>query len=720
MAHLAKNTVSFGKHRGKTFADMLKSERSYCQWVVNQDTPGPALLPLIEYCQAMGVQSRAPGRPSTGSAASSALSQDNPPLSQSFSKGFSLPPSQPSPSAAPVSSQANFSEHLCEICSTAELQDWQIRCSSCFRTHKEVLSEDFYLRVPFDDKEEAKARGRVCWDVGDKKWYVPIGGDVSMFQKWWVKCQKCGEKINNKGRGKADKDECVGGECGPQRRAREAREAAEREEKEQKNNQEAFFQRKKEEFWKFLESEAQIMQSAMESKNLEANENMENQNVDRGSANAAKRRRKSTVSSAGAGKRGPIIGLEPFPGLKSGELLAFMRSKKGMKTYNPFAQNNDDTISSVAEDWICSFNEVSRSVTDQREKERIANAVSLQHDLEYTPRRILEFGCFVHASETVSRKWLCIRSFYLSLQKFLHVTLQQALDAITPDLARSIQNLLRSSYSTHCPDIEGVFGQNILPRCTAAHGAKWITDYTREQKADLAVLEYMAHRKDYDATCGETEATTRMRDIMTQTLETLTSSGKLIFEESSGGAMSSDRIYYKNGGGAKAVLIAHPNTRAVDLFDFGNSSAYSVRRKRVFGAFRRLHWRIARAVGNSYAVYGKDHGLRDADGDGRFLAFKTEHPDLHQELMALATLATAVAPITLREWVGFDSQRKHSNTDLVNLVFADWLGVESKAVTQAGKAAEKMVDWAAKELKKLQSEVKHQLRVGGVQVLDLD
>jgi hypothetical protein len=40
-----------------------------------------------------------------------------------------------------------------------------------------------YLKVPFAEKDEAKALG-ARWDAAKKKWYVPAGKDSEQFSRW--------------------------------------------------------------------------------------------------------------------------------------------------------------------------------------------------------------------------------------------------------------------------------------------------------------------------------------------------------------------------------------------------------------------------------------------------------------------------------------------------------------------------------------------------------
>ncbi|BBL72571.1 DUF5710 domain-containing protein [Methylogaea oryzae] len=46
-----------------------------------------------------------------------------------------------------------------------------------------MTNAKFYLNVPYAEKDQAKALG-ARWDASRKKWYVPAGVDVSLFQQW--------------------------------------------------------------------------------------------------------------------------------------------------------------------------------------------------------------------------------------------------------------------------------------------------------------------------------------------------------------------------------------------------------------------------------------------------------------------------------------------------------------------------------------------------------
>ncbi len=44
-------------------------------------------------------------------------------------------------------------------------------------------SDQSYLAVPYDEKDDAKARG-AKWDAREKAWYVPAGADLDAFKPW--------------------------------------------------------------------------------------------------------------------------------------------------------------------------------------------------------------------------------------------------------------------------------------------------------------------------------------------------------------------------------------------------------------------------------------------------------------------------------------------------------------------------------------------------------
>lgn len=41
-----------------------------------------------------------------------------------------------------------------------------------------------FLDVPFSEKDEAKSVG-AKWDSEERKWYVPHGLDINLFDRWW-------------------------------------------------------------------------------------------------------------------------------------------------------------------------------------------------------------------------------------------------------------------------------------------------------------------------------------------------------------------------------------------------------------------------------------------------------------------------------------------------------------------------------------------------------
>lgn len=45
-------------------------------------------------------------------------------------------------------------------------------------------TDQFFLVVPFAEKDEAKALG-ARWEAKARKWYVPAGKDKELFKRWW-------------------------------------------------------------------------------------------------------------------------------------------------------------------------------------------------------------------------------------------------------------------------------------------------------------------------------------------------------------------------------------------------------------------------------------------------------------------------------------------------------------------------------------------------------
>jgi hypothetical protein len=241
----------------------------------------------------------------------------------------------------------------------------------------------------------------------------------------------------------------------------------------------------------------------------------------------------------------------------------------------------------------------------------------------------------------------------------------------------------------------------------------------------------MDNRKTYDATCGETEKTTFMRDVMTQVVDKLCDDQDVMEFEEDGG----DRLYWNklNDGKGNCLMLAHPNTKAVDLFSLeqtlnaarkmindkpalgehiGENLTACEHHARIFAAFRKLHWRIVREVGGGgYATYGVDEGLRKEDCDKRFTTFRHHHAMYHEELMECKWC--------LRDWVGFHGKRLHSNEKLISIVFSEWLGLNEKLVSEVQKRAEHTVKAAAKNVVKRQKALKKELKDEGIDVRSL-
>ena len=47
----------------------------------------------------------------------------------------------------------------------------------------DASDEVTYLRVPYSEKDDAKAQG-AQWSPKERKWFVPPGKDLSSFAKW--------------------------------------------------------------------------------------------------------------------------------------------------------------------------------------------------------------------------------------------------------------------------------------------------------------------------------------------------------------------------------------------------------------------------------------------------------------------------------------------------------------------------------------------------------
>ena len=67
----------------------------------------------------------------------------------------------------------------------------------------DIHEEDFFLNVPFEDKDDVKSLG--CkWNKEVKKWFVPKGTDVNRFKKWHPQLLPIASGSGNKEQKKID------------------------------------------------------------------------------------------------------------------------------------------------------------------------------------------------------------------------------------------------------------------------------------------------------------------------------------------------------------------------------------------------------------------------------------------------------------------------------------------------------------------------------------
>ena len=74
----------------------------------------------------------------------------------------------------------------------------------------------------------------------------------------------------------------------------------------------------------------------------------------------------------------------------------------------------------------------------------------------------------------------------------------------------------------------------------------------------------------------------------------------------------------------------------------------------------------------------------------------------------------------LRDWVGFDSKRLHRNQRLVDILFEEWLQLDSSLVGRVKEQAKATVTQMAEELAAKQQRLGKKLRAQGVDMRALD
>ncbi|CAK0901091.1 unnamed protein product [Prorocentrum cordatum] len=316
---------AFGKHRGRTFDEVRRQELAardegvararrrsrkledprYVQWARKEARTG-ALGDFVAYCDA--AEGRPPhgapaaarpplggpaaaGRPSAGGAPDGR----SPPQKRGIDGGTDQAGASPSPkrrlstastaASSPTAGAAAAGDgpRTCEKCDSENLPfPGAFRCGPCWREHFQSVDEPFFLRCPVTEKDEAKRRG-AWWHPEMKKWYVPAGRDISLLERWFVRCARCGEGLSDHPRmrynpgSQADPPACRP-ECASDRLQREEAELEERErqevaemqqqqKEEAERRREAMKKRIKADYLSSLRAEARAIQDMIAAKN---------------------------------------------------------------------------------------------------------------------------------------------------------------------------------------------------------------------------------------------------------------------------------------------------------------------------------------------------------------------------------------------------------------------------------------------------------------------
>jgi len=680
MATAGSTIITFGKYRGKTFDDVRRQHPGYVQWARGEKPNHGQLADFVLYCNEVA------GRPSN--------------IPEMPSKRVAdMPQSLPSPKRSrsdvdvPRNEETNES-HSCEKCGALDLPSWAARCTACWRLYFRSSDSDFYLRCPIEQKDEAKKRG-AAFDFGLKKWYVPAGKDISKCEKWFVRCVKCKEGLSDHPKMKYDPTSRKNPpQCDPEcEKDRLARVEAEQREQDRKDQEDLTklhaeeaekrrLERKesvKKKFLHFLRDETGKIQKLIKEKQSEGD-----------------------------------TGLVPLPGRLLEDLNSKIQRLEDATEgevcdffYNPFREADEDVsvLSPRITSWLRSFG------TSSFHK-KVEYAVCTQR-LDFQPQKILDWALtFFHffLPRWVDELGHEGRREVKNQQDLIAHLLLQTLDPVTPDLKLLIQERLKESYQTTCPDVVAIFGSKIMPRIRKAVGDEEFERLNKGHLCILCVVEYMSNRKKYHKEHHETEETTKMRDILTVLAEELLKKHfgeglpmtrqRLKSKSQFHGApllcrevneAGTDALYFANpqhpqapkSAGRQCFMLREPNTKAVDLFsldlvsiaarqmkrdmDAGSEvvvpPSMEVFRSRIFALFRKLHFRIDRKLTTgTFARYGLDEGLREADQDKRVLAIKENFPALHEEMLQHHW--------SVRDFVGFKEKRLHSNSELIQILLS--------------------------------------------------
>ena len=146
--------------------------------------------------------------------------------------------------------------------------------------------------------------------------------------------------------------------------------------------------------------------------------------------------------------------------------------------------------------------------------------------IEFEPKKVIQFGMSCYATDAIFEDFYCYDNMG-KFERFIKHLISLCVKPLTPDMHILIDEMLQEQFDTVCVDTIGIFGEEIIPKCRRTAGEEAWSMYTRDEKRDLVVYEFMKNRQLYEYgtsdkhSYNESDDSLKMRDIMNEMLKIL-------------------------------------------------------------------------------------------------------------------------------------------------------------------------------------------------------
>eukprot|EP00392_Amoebophrya_sp_AT5.2_P003289 g3294.t1 len=549
------------------------------------------------------------------------------------------------------------------------------------------------------------------WDPEKQKWYVRGYGDRSRLEKWFVKCRKCGEPVSfDDVYATARSAEHKPGNCGPERREREERLEAERVERaaRQRQQDEELRRKQREERARQEAERAKraVLERAEQAKRRELEKKQrelqyvrdERRNFYKELLGLAKKADDTAAKNKAKAKsqKKPV----PLAHIAEGSLTLLVKNRQAgtsplPEDYNPFApKDSTDNDEEQEDEDVDPEQEAVEKNGEEEEVEQGENAGDVEEDEENDEEEEAS------SAESDEEEESVVELNDAAIAELIDpAALNWMLKIGTPDFKKAEpgfcfnmeycpKKILEFALTFFCGSLKPVLEKLLT-------SAPIVFDRPAKNRELLVrFFGYVLSQALNDVITPDLYAL--IKDTLQDRCETTCTDVHAIFKK-----VFND-LHEKNG-------------------------------KKWMTNFSRMD-RVKLAV----AEYIKERPTYDADGKSGETAETTEMRAVLKKVARTFRekgqierehepdiwpgdddydVELSDGQFVLRHWVGYEKQCKHSNQNLIKVVFADWLGLDAKQVEKVRKTAVKEEREAAKrrraQVKKLKDEVKAEAAKAG-------